>query len=78
VLPLIHRVFFAFFLDELAFRRWVRGGLMGFAAGGLAFADQLGGLLGAPDAVKAIKVASVVCGFIAGAIQSSAKAAPSP
>lgn len=76
MLPLLRRIFFAFFLDELAFRRWARGLLLAFAGGGLAFADSLAELIGAPDAVKAIKVASIVAGFAAGAMQSSAKAQP--
>jgi hypothetical protein len=74
MLPLIRKLVVAFFLDELAFRRWLRGGLLALAGGGMAFAGDLADLIGAPGAVKTIKVASVVAGFIAGAMQSSAKA----
>lgn len=72
MLPLIRKLLHSFFFDERAARRWLRGGLLAFAGGGLAFADQLSGLVGAPGAVKGIKIASVVAGFIAGAMQSSA------
>jgi hypothetical protein len=78
MLPLIKRLIYAFFLDELAFRRWMRGGMLAFAGGGLAFADQIGALLNAPGAVKGVKIAAVVCGFIAGAMQSSAKKQDAP
>lgn len=73
MIPLLKHVFIAFFLDELAFRRWLRGGMLAIAGSGLAFADQIGALLDAPGAVKGIKIAAVVAGFIAGAMQSSAK-----
>jgi hypothetical protein len=73
MLPLLVRLIHAFFLDELAFRRWMRGGMLAFAGGGLAFSDQIAGVLGVPEAVRWIKVASIVSGFVAGAMQSSAK-----
>jgi hypothetical protein len=72
MLPLLLRLFRAFFCDELAFRRWLRGGLFAFAGGGLAFAGQIAEVIDQPSALKTIKVISVVCGFIAGSIQSSA------
>jgi len=73
VIPLIKRVFRAFLFDELAAVRWLRGATLAFAAGGLAFADQLASVIapdGAPEpgVVRAIKIAAVICGFLAGAI----------
>ena len=62
--PLVKRVFRSFFLDEQAFTRWVRGGGVMLAVGGVAFADQLAGIVGAPGAVKWIKVAAMACGFL--------------
>jgi hypothetical protein len=70
--PLIVRVFRAFFLDELAFRRWVRGAMFAFAGSGFAFAEQLASVVEVPQAVKGIRVAAVVCMFVGGSIQSSA------
>ena len=72
MIPLFWKLLHAFFLDERAFRRWLRGGLMAFAGGGIAFADQLGGVLGSPSVVKWIRVTAIFSGFVAGAIQSSA------
>lgn len=72
MLPLICKLLHAFFFDEKAARRWLRGGLMAFAAGGLAFADQLGSALGSPGIAKWLRVAAILAGFVAGAIQSSA------
>jgi hypothetical protein len=70
--PLLAHVFRAFFLDELSFRRWIRGALFGFAGGGLTFAEQLASVLDAPHSVKAIRVVAVVAMFVGGSIQSSA------
>jgi hypothetical protein len=78
MLPLLKHILYAFFLDELAFRRWMRGGMLALAGGGLAFADQIAALLGMPEAIRWIKIASIVAGFIAGAMQSSAKKAAEP
>jgi hypothetical protein len=78
MIPLLKHVLYAFFLDELAFRRWVRGGMLALAGGGLAFADQVAGLLGMPEAIRWVKIASIAAGFIAGAMQSSAKKATGP
>ena len=66
--PMLKRVANAMLFDELAVRRWARGALLTFAAGGVAFADQLADLVHAPGAVKTIKVIAVICGFIGGAI----------
>lgn len=73
MLPLLAHLFRAFFMDELAFRRWVRGGMLAFAGSGYAFAEQIAKEISAPGAVVKIKLLAIVCGFIAGAIQSSAK-----
>lgn len=78
MLPLLRSILHAFFQDELAFRRWARGLMLAFAGGGLAFAEQIASVIEAPGAVKKIKVASIVAGFIAGAMQSSAKKAAEP
>ena len=50
--------------DELAVRRWGRALLMAIAGGGIAFGDQIAGLLGDSSLVKVIKVAAVVAGFL--------------
>jgi hypothetical protein len=79
VIPLLSDFFYAFFFDERAARRWLRGGLLAFAGTGLGFADQLGAALGSAGIAKWVRVAAIVSGFVAGAMQSSAakkKAAP--
>ena len=63
----------AFLYDELAFTRWIRGGMLAVAGGGVAFADQLAGTIGAPGAVKIIKTTAIICGFMAGAITAGEK-----
>lgn len=68
MIPLLRSVIHALLWDAMAARRWLRGAMLAFSGGGLAFADNLAGIVGAPGAVKAIKVAAVVCGFVAGAI----------
>ncbi len=73
MIPFFRRFLVAFFMDPLAFRRWMRGGMMAFAGSGYAFAEQIAKELAVPAAVTKIKVAAIVCGFIAGSIQSSAK-----
>lgn len=77
MIPLIRRIFHALLWDELAARRWLRGGLLGFATGGLAFADQLAAIVAAPGAVKSIKVAAVVCAFV-GAMVNLGEKNPKP
>jgi hypothetical protein len=72
MLPLIARLVHAFFFDERAARRWLRGGLMAFAGGGVAFADQLGAALNSQSAAKWVRIAAIASGFVAGSIQSSA------
>jgi hypothetical protein len=78
MLPLFRRLFVAFFLDELAFRRWMRGGLFAFAGGGLAFAEQIAGILEVPNAVKWVKAASVVAVFVAGSSRAPPRRPPTP
>lgn len=68
MITFLRRIFVAFLWDELAFTRWARGLMLMLAAGGMGFADQLAALIGAPGAVKTIKVAAVICGFLGGAI----------
>jgi len=72
MIPLLRKLLHGFFFDERAARRWIRGGLMAFAASGVAFADQLGSALGSPTATKWVRVTAIIAGFAAGAIQSSA------
>lgn len=73
MIPLIQRIVHALLYDEMAARRWLRGGLFGFATGGLAFADQLAAIVSSPGAVKGIKVAAVVSGFVAAMINLGEK-----
>lgn len=51
--------------DETAFLRWSRSAIMAAAFGGMSFADQVAEALGAPGAVKTIKVVSVACAGLA-------------
>ncbi len=65
--------------DDMAARRWLRGASHTLALGGLAFADQIAALINAPGAVKAIKLAAIVCAFMGGAISVGEKnAQPTP
>ena len=73
MIPFFKKFVQAFLFDDLAFIRWARGAMLGFAAGGIAFGDQLAGIIGAPGAVKAIKITAVCCGFVAGAITAGQK-----
>lgn len=59
--------------DELAAKRWSRGLLLALSGSGLAFADQLADIIEAPGIIKAVKVAAVVAGFLAGAITAGEK-----
>lgn len=76
MIPLVRRLFRALLWDELAVRRWLRGGALAFAAGGIAFADQLASIVGAPGAVRGIKIAAVICGFVGGAITAGERNPP--
>ena len=73
MVPLIKRLVKALLWDELAAKRWLRGGLLTAAAGGVAFADQLATTLGDPSWVKGVKVAAIICGFLGGAITAGEK-----
>jgi len=67
----------AFLHDELAFRRYMRVGIMTMAAGGLTFADQLAGVVqGGPQLIQVIKVIAVICAGIAVAINLGDKNPP--
>ncbi len=68
MIPLIKELWNALLHDELKVRRWLRSLLMAFAGSGLAFADQMASAIGAPGAVKTIKIIAVICGFISVAI----------
>jgi hypothetical protein len=81
MITFLRRFVVAFLWDELAFVRWARGLMLMLAAGGVGFADALAEALGspAPGTVRAIKLASLVCGFLGGAItagQRNPKAEP--
>lgn len=71
MIPLLKRIAGAFLYDELAARRWIRGLLLAFAAGGVAFADQLSSLFGeagGSGTVRAIKITALVAGFFGGSV----------
>lgn len=68
MITFFQRIAIAFLWDELAFVRWMRGLMFTFAGGGVAFADQIADIFGAPGAVKAIKLVAVLCMFLAGSI----------
>jgi hypothetical protein len=68
MIPFFRKFFRALFFDELSFVRWARGSMILFAAGGVGFADSIAVLVGAPGAVKTIKIFALVCGFLGGAI----------
>jgi hypothetical protein len=76
MIPLLKHLLSRLLNDELAVRRWGRAALMGAAAGGLAFADQLAAILEAPGLVRAIKVVAVVCGFLSLAVTAGEKNRP--
>jgi hypothetical protein len=76
VIPLVRSIVYALLWDAAAVRRWLRGASIAFAVGGVAFADQLAGVIGAPGAVKTIKVVAALCAFIGGAISVGEKNAP--
>lgn len=76
MIPLIRRLKTAFLYDELAVTRWLRGLVLLLGGGGIAFADQLAGILGegaSPGFIKGIRVASLVCLFAGGAITAGEK-----
>ena len=72
--PLIKKLWNTLLNDEVMVRRWGRALLMALATGGMGFADQLAAVLGAP--VRWIKIAAVIAGFIAVAINLGDKNPP--
>lgn len=64
MLTLLKRLWRKLLYDEMAVRRWVRAGLMGLAAGGIGFADQMAGLIDAPGAVRTIKLVAAAAAFL--------------
>jgi hypothetical protein len=66
MIPFFKHTFRLLLHDELAFVRWFRGLLISFAVGGIALGDELDPYLDG-DVISGIKVAAIVCGFIAGA-----------
>jgi hypothetical protein len=82
MIPMLKNLWSRLLHDESAFRRWTRAALMGIAAGGIAFADQLDALLdGSGGLIKTIKVASVVAGFVSLMIsvgEKNAQVSPAP
>lgn len=76
MIPLIKRLVRAFLFDEGAVTGWIRGGMLMFAAGGIAFANEVAAIIEAPGAVKTIKLVAVACGFLAGAIRAGEKNPP--
>lgn len=59
--PAIRAFIHAFFFNETAFLRISRALIMTIAAGGMGFAQDVASILGAPGAVKSVKIVSVVC-----------------
>ncbi|MEM2161033.1 MAG: hypothetical protein QXN55_08780 [Candidatus Nitrosotenuis sp.] len=73
MIPLIKKLAKALLYDELTFVRWARGIAIGMSAGGVAFADQLAEAIGAPGAVKTIKITAAICGLAGGMITAGQK-----
>lgn len=71
--PLFKNLISKLLNDELAVRRWTRAALMGIAAGGIAFGDQLAAILDYPHLVKAIKTIAVCASFLSLAITAGEK-----
>lgn len=78
MIPLVRSIVLALLWDAAAVRRWARGASITFAVGGVAFADQLAVVIGAPGAVKTIKIVSLACAFIGGAISVGERNPPQP
>ena len=74
MIRLIKKLWNALLYDEVMVRRWGRALLMALATGGMGFSDQLAAVLGAP--VRWIKIAAVIAGFIAVAINLGEKNPP--
>ena len=74
MIRLIKKLWNALLYDEVMVRRWGRALLMALATGGMGFSDQLAAVLGAP--IRWIKIAAVIAGFIAVAINLGDKNPP--
>lgn len=73
MIPLIQKLWKAMLYDELAVRRWTRAGIFALGTGGLAYGNQLAEAVKLPGIVTTIKVASITCCLIAGAITAGEK-----
>lgn len=73
MLPTLRKFLRSILYDEQAFIGWARGLILAIAAGGLAFAHELGDLLASPVLEQRIKVAAVLCGFVGGMIRAGDK-----
>lgn len=76
MIPLLKHLWDKLLHDELAVRRWGRAALMAVAGSGLAFGDQLAGLLGDSGLVQTIKIIAVVAGFLSVAITAGERNKP--
>jgi hypothetical protein len=79
MIPLLKGILHALLWDELAAVRWLRGALLMFAAGGVAFADQLAAVLGeagSAGTIRAIKIAALIAGFVGGAVTAGQRNPP--
>lgn len=76
MIPLIKKLLRKLLYDDLAVRRWARSIMFGACGMGVAFADQLAGLIESPGVVRNIKIAGVVCGALGGAITAGEKNKP--
>lgn len=66
---IIVKLLHALLYDELAVRRWVRGGCIALAVGGPTLINQMSDLLGgSTKLLQALKGLTILCGFVGGAI----------
>ena len=61
MIPALRKFLHSLLFDETAFVRWVRAFILTVGASGLAYADQIASIIGAPTAVERVKKAAVVC-----------------
>jgi hypothetical protein len=71
--PLLTHLLDKLLNDEMFVRRWLRAGLFTVAGTGFAFADQIGALVAEPALVKWLKIAAVLSGGVAAAINLGEK-----